>query len=91
LFQPIVLTYIGRGFYLKSADSTWAMNWHRGTPTVLPLSFGIGRVMVREGLPPLNLFVTGEWTAYRQFAPVAPQTTVRFGMTMTFPQWRPWR
>jgi hypothetical protein len=91
LVQPILLTYIGKGFYLKSADSTWEMNWHHHTSTTLPVSFGIGNVIVREGLPPINLFVSGEWLAYRQFAPVAPQTTVRFGMTMAFPEWQPWR
>jgi len=90
LFQPILLAYIGRGFYVKSADATWSMSWYRGSPTVLPLSFGIGHVMVREGWPPLNAAVSGEWTAYRQFAPVAPQTTVRFQLTVAFPQWRPW-
>jgi len=91
LVQPIVLAYVGRGFYLKSGDATWTLNWHHHTATMLPVSFGIGNVIVREGLPPLNFFVTGEWMAYRQFAPVAPQTTVRFGMTMAFPDWRPWR
>jgi hypothetical protein len=91
LFQPILLTYLGHGFYVKSADSTWTVNWRHNTPTFLPLSFGIGRVMVREGLPPINFSVSGEWMAYRQFAPVSPQTTVRFAMTVGFPQWRPWR
>jgi hypothetical protein len=91
LFQPLLLTYIGHGFYLKSADSTWGVNWHQGTSTTIPISFGIGNVIVRAGLPPINLFVSGEWLAYRQFAPVAPQTTVRFGMTMAFPEWRPWQ
>jgi hypothetical protein len=91
LFQPLLLSYIGRGFYLKSADATWGVNWRRGTSTTIPISFGIGNVIVREGLPPINLFVSGEWMAYRQFAPVAPQTTVRFGMTMAFPEWRPWK
>jgi hypothetical protein len=86
--QPILLSYIGRGFYVKSADAMWALNWRRGSPTLLPLSFGIGYVMVREGWPPINLFVTGEWMAYRQFAPLAPQTTVRFGVTIAFPQFR---
>jgi hypothetical protein len=38
---------------------------------------------------PINLFASGEWMAYRHDAPVAPQTTVRFGMTIAFPQWRP--
>ena len=90
LFQPVVLLSVGRGWYVKSADSTWTMDWRHNTPTLLPLSFGIGRVIVREGAPPINFFVSGEWTAYRQFAPVAPQTTVRFGMTMAFPQYRAW-
>lgn len=90
LVQPIVLAYLGRGFYAKSADATWAMSWRSGTATTLPLSFGLGYVMLREGWPPMNLFVSGEWMAYRQFAPVAPQTTVRFGLTVAFPQLRPW-
>jgi hypothetical protein len=34
----------------------------------------------------MSLFVTGQWMLYRQFAPVAPQTTVNFGMVMAFPQ-----
>jgi hypothetical protein len=90
LFQPIVLVALPDGWYVKSADSTWVLNWQRGSATVLPLSFGVGRVLVREGLPPINFYVSGEWTAYRQFAPVAPQTTVRFGMTVAFPELRPW-
>jgi hypothetical protein len=90
LIQPILLTHIGWGFYVKSADATWAINWRRRSSTTLPLSFGIGYVRNREGFPPINLFVTGEWMAYRQFAPVAPQTTIRFGMTMAFPGWKWW-
>ncbi len=93
LVQPVVLAYLGKGFYVKSADSTWTMNWHRGTPTVLPVSAGLGYILLREGAPPINVFVTGEWTAYRQaWQPVPiPQTTVRFGVTIAFPEWRPWR
>jgi len=84
-FQPVVLVALPDGWYVKSADSTWLLNWQHNTATLLPLSFGIGRVLVREGLPPLNFYVSGEWMAYRQFARVAPQTTVRFGMTVAFP------
>lgn len=91
LIQPVLLTYIGWGFYLKSADATWLVSWRHRTETLLPLSFGIGHVTVREGLPPINVFVSGEWMTYRQFAPVAPQTTIRFGLTVAFPEWRPWR
>jgi len=90
LFQPVLLVSISRGWYVKSADASWTVSWRHGTPTLIPVSFGIGRVMVREGLPPINFFVSGEWMAYRQFAPVAPQTTVRFGMTVAFPELRRW-
>lgn len=90
LFQPIVAAYLGHGFYVKSADSTWSVNWHQGTSTILPLSLGLGYVFLHEGWNPLNFFVSGEWTAYRQFAPAAPQTAVRFGLTVAFPELSPW-
>jgi hypothetical protein len=91
LFQPVLLLSVSGGWYVKSADASWTMGWRQGTATLLPLSFGIGRVFVREGYPPINFFVSGEWMAYRQFAPVAPQTTVRFGMTAGFPESRLWK
>ena len=90
LIQPIVLQYLGHGLYAKSGDSTWTINWRSGSSATVPLSFGLGYVLLRDGWPPVNFSVSGEWMAYRHDAPVAPQTTVRFGMTMAFPQWRPW-
>lgn len=91
LFQPILAAALPGGWYVKSADASWTHSWRHGGPTLLPLSIGIGRVLVREGLPPINFFVSGEWMAYRHSAPVAPQTTIRFGMTVAFPDFRPWR
>ena len=88
--QPILFRHVWRGLYVKSGDASWAFNWRQNSSITLPLSFGVGWVIVREGLSPINLFVSGEWMAYRRDAPVAPQTTVRFGMTVAFPQWRPW-
>jgi hypothetical protein len=90
LVQPIVMAYLGHGFYLKSADATWTRGWNQNQPTLLPVSLGLGYVSLREGWPPLNVFVSGEWMAWRDDAPVAPRTTLRFGITMAFPQWRPW-
>ena len=91
LFQPIVLQYLGWGFYLKSADATWTIGWHQGSARTLPVSVGLGYVLLREGQqPPLNFFVTGEWMASRHDAPIAPQTTVRFGLTIAFPQFSLW-
>lgn len=90
LFQPILLAYLGRGFYVKSADATLSRGWRDGSATILPVSLGFGHVSLRDGWPPVNVFVTGEWTAYREHAPIAPEWTVRTGVTVAFPQWRPW-
>jgi hypothetical protein len=90
LVQPVLLAYLGRGFYVKSADATLARGWRDGSPTLLPISLGVGYVMLREGLPPINVFASGERTVYRRNAPVAPEWTVRLGVTVAFPQWRPW-
>jgi len=59
-------------------------------PTMLPLSLGVGRVMVRPGLPPFNFYVSGQWMVYRQFAPSAPQTSINFGIVVAFPELRAW-
>ncbi len=86
--QPVLALHLWDKWYLRSAEANWAMGWHHNSPTVLPLSLGIGRTVVRRGLPPMSLFVTGQWMLYRQFAPIAPQATVNFGMTVAFPQFR---
>lgn len=90
LFQPVVLQYLGRGFYVKSADATWSVGWHRDAAKTFPLSLGLGYVWLRPDRPPINFFVSGEWMAYRRDAPVAPQATVRFGVTVAFPELSPW-
>jgi hypothetical protein len=89
--QPVLALHLFDKWYLRSAEATWAMGWRHNSPTTLPLSVGIGRTVVRPGLPPMSFFVGGQWTAYRQFAPVTPQTTVNFGMTIAFPQLRSWQ
>jgi hypothetical protein len=88
--QPVLALHLWGKWYLRSAEANWMMDWHRHSSTILPLSLGIGRTFVRPGLPPMSFFVTGQWTAYRQFAPIAPQTTVNFGLTMAFPWLREW-
>jgi hypothetical protein len=90
LVQPILLKQLWQGLYVKSADSTWAFGWRDDAPRLLPLSLGLGYVIVREGSPSINLSVSGEWMAYREDAPIAPQTTVRFGVSIAFPQLKPW-
>src|SRR5580704_7744010 len=83
-FQPLISYTLGRGWYVKSADSTWTVNWRRGSSTTLPLSLGFGRVWKFEG-PEVNAWVSGEWTAYRQYSNITPMYTVRFGLTLLFP------
>lgn len=87
-FQPVLAVHLWEKWYLRSAEANWNIGWRRHSPTMLPLSLGIGRTFVRPGLPPMSFFVTGQWMVYRQFAPTAPQTTINFGLTMAFPQFR---
>jgi hypothetical protein len=84
--QPVFALHLWEKWYLRSAEANWTMGWYRHSPTMLPLSLGLGRTLVRPGLPPMSLFVTGQWMAYRQYAPIAPQTTINFGITVAFPQ-----
>jgi hypothetical protein len=86
--QPVFAYHLWGKWYVRSAEANWTMGWRRYSPTMLPLSLGIGRTFVRPGLPPMSFFVTGQWMLYRQYAPLAPQTTINFGMTMAFPQFR---
>lgn len=90
IVQPIVMAHLWRGLYVKSADASWTIGWHEGTARTFPLSLGLGWVLLREDAPPINVFVSGEWLVHRENAPVTPQTTVRFGLTVAFPDWRPW-
>jgi len=90
LLQPVLALHLWNKWYLRSAEANWAVGWHHHSPTTLPLSLGIGRTFVRPGLPPMSFFIAGEWMLYRQFAPLVPQTTVNFGVTVGFPQFRQW-
>jgi hypothetical protein len=90
LVQPIILKHLWKGLYIKSADATWTFTWRDGTPDTVPISLGLGWVIPRGNAPAFNFFASGEWTAYRNHAPVAPQTTVRIGMTVAFPGLELW-
>lgn len=86
--QPVLALHLWGKWYLRSAEANWTMGWHRHSPTMLPLSLGLGRTLVRPGLPPMSLFVTGQWMMYRQFAPIAPEATINVGLTIAFPRLR---
>lgn len=86
--QPVLAYHLWGKWYLRSAEANWSIGWHRHSATMLPLSLGIGRTLVRRDLPPMSVFVTGQWMLYRQFAPLAPQTAINFGMTIAFPTLR---
>jgi len=88
VFQPVLAVHLWEKWFFRSAEADWRIGWHRHSPTTLPISAGIGRTFVRQGLPPMSFFVTGQWMAYRQFARLAPQTTINFGLTIAFPQYR---
>ena len=89
-FQPVFALHLWDKWYLRSAEANWTMGWRRHSSTMLPLSLGLGRTLVRPGLPPMSFFITGQWMVYRQYAPIAPQTTINFGLTVAFPELRDW-
>jgi hypothetical protein len=83
-FQPLISYTLGHGWYIKSADSTWTVNLRHGTSTTIPISLGFGRVWKLEGFE-VNAWTSGEWTAYRQYSSITSEYTVRFGLTLLFP------
>jgi hypothetical protein len=84
-FQPLVSYAIGHGWYVKSADSTWTVEWRHHTSTTIPISLGFGKVWKFAG-PELDTWVSGECMAYRQYSKITPMYTVRFGLTLLFPR-----
>jgi hypothetical protein len=86
-FQPIISYVLGGGWYIKSADSTWTVNWPHGSSTTIPISLGFGKVWKFERLQ-LNPWVAGEWTAYQQYSGITPMYSARFGFTLLFPQFQ---
>ncbi len=83
-FQPLISYGLGHGWYVKSADSTWKVNLRHRTSTTIPISLGFGRVWKMQGFE-VNAWTSGEWTAYRQYSSITPEYTVRFGITLLFP------
>jgi hypothetical protein len=89
-FQPVLSLHLWDKWYLRFSEANWVMGWHKHSPATLPLSLGIGRTLVRPGLPPRSFFVTGQWMLYRQFPPVSSQITINFGTMVAFPQFGNW-
>lgn len=85
LFQPGASYRLGNGWYVKSTDSIWTVNWRHHTPTTIPISLGFGKVWNFNGQM-LDTWTSGEWMTYRQFAEITPMYTVRFGVNFVFPE-----
>lgn len=83
--QPLISYTLGHGWYVKSADSTWTINWRHNTSTTIPVSLGLGNVWKSERGPELNPWFSFEWTVYHQYAGITPKYTLRFGLTLLFP------
>ncbi len=84
-FQPILNYQLGRGWYLKSSDATWSFNLRHKTPTMIPLSAGIGRVWKFSSNFAISTSVSVEEMVYRQFADRTEQTTINFTVNLLLP------
>ncbi|MGA7869823.1 MAG: hypothetical protein WCA22_02890 [Candidatus Binatus sp.] len=84
--QPILTYQLDRGWYLKSADATWKINYRHHTSTEIPLSAGFGKVWkFGEGYA-MDTSFSAEWMVYRQFDLQTEQLTLRFGVSLLLPK-----
>ena len=84
--QPMLSYQLGRGWYVKSSDATWTINWRHNTSTQIPLSAGFGKVWkFGEGYA-IDTSFSGEWMVYRQFSTQTEQFALRFQMNLLLPQ-----
>jgi hypothetical protein len=83
--QPLLTYDLGRGWYLKSADANWKINFRHKSSTEIPLSAGIGKVWVGQDFS-INAAISGEWMAYRQFSSQTEQFTLNFQLSLLLPQ-----
>lgn len=84
--QPLLTYDLGRGWYLKSADANWRINFRHKSSTEIPLSAGIGKVWNAGQGCSINAALSGEWMAYRQFSSQTEQFTLNFQLTLLLPQ-----
>jgi hypothetical protein len=84
--QPLLTYDLGRGWYLKSADANWKINFRHKSSTEIPLSAGLGKVWTLDRGLSINAAVSGEWMAYRQFSSQTEQFTLNFQLSLLLPQ-----
>ncbi len=84
--QPILSYQLGRGWYLKSSDATWKINYRHKTSTEMPLSAGFGKVWKFGQGYAIDTSVSGERMVYRQFDPQTEQFTLRFQVSLLLPE-----
>lgn len=85
-FQPIVTYQLGRGWYLKSSDSTWTINLRHNSSTTIPINAGLGKLWQVSAGVAIDTSAGGEWMGYRQFAARAPQFSMLFQISLLFPK-----
>jgi hypothetical protein len=84
--QPLLTFDLGRGWYLKSSDANWRINFRHKSSTEIPLSAGLGKVWNVGVGSSINAAVSGEWMAYRQFSTQTEQFTLNFQVSLLLPQ-----
>lgn len=83
--QPIVTYELGRGWYLKSSDATWTINYRHKTSTEIPLSAGFGKLWkFGDGYSVDASFPENGWP--RQFDTQTEQSTLRFQVNLLLPK-----
>jgi len=84
--QPMLSYQLGRGWYVKSSDATWTINWRHNTSTQIPLSAGFGKVWKFSDGYAIDTSFSCEWMVYRQFSSQTEQFALRFQVNLLLPQ-----
>jgi len=84
--QPILTYQLGDGWYAKSSDATWTINFRHNTATQIPVSAGLGKGFYLGKGHSLDMSTAAERTVYRQFSLETEQFTLRFQLNLLLPE-----
>jgi hypothetical protein len=84
--QPILNYDLAHRWYLSSSNANWKINLRHKSSTVIPFSFGMGKVWKISENYAINTSVEAEWMLYRQFADQNEQFTLNFSVSLLLPR-----
>ena len=83
IWQPIVVYWLQKGWYLGLQGTPKTVNWEDDGDAFIPLSGRVGRV-IKFGPRSINLYLEPEYTLVHDDGP-APKWSIQIGLNFLFP------